>query len=256
MPDASVDTVVAALLRARRERHPVETTEHAGTVTTAEQAYAVQDGVARALHWFDAGPPAHWKSGGPSRDAPLTHAQLPPAGIWKSPAQAREWPFNLRGIEAEVALRLGAPVDAAAAASIDEAGASEFIEAMTVSIEIVDSRWTEGLSAPALLRLADLQSHGALVLGDWVPYASRDWTRQICRVAIDGQTVVERKGTHAFGSVVWGLGGWLRHATRDGRVVAAGTVVTTGTWVGVVDAARGNRVTVEFEGIGAAEVQL
>ena len=46
------------------------------------------------------------------------------------------------------------------------------------------------------------------------------------------------------------------HATRDGGVVCAGTVVTTGTWVGVLDAAAGERVRVEFDGIGEAEVLL
>ncbi|MDQ6680732.1 MAG: fumarylacetoacetate hydrolase family protein [Pseudomonadota bacterium] len=256
MPDAAVDSVIAALLRARRAGRAVETIAHAPLLASAEQAYAVQAGVARELHWFDDGPPMHWKSGGPSRIAPLTHAPLPPAGIWNSPAAAGDWPFNQRGIEAEVALRLGTAVDAATAASIDEARASKLIDAMCVSIEVVDSRWSEGLSAPALLRLADLQSHGALVLGDWAAYAPRDWTRQVCRVAIDGRVVVERKGTHAFGSVVWGLGPWLRHATRDGAVVPAGCVVTTGTWVGIVDAAAGNKVAVEFDGIGSAEIQL
>ena len=53
-----------------------------------------------------------------------------------------------------------------------------------------------------------------------------------------------------------GGAGWLRHATRDGRVLGAGTVVTTGTWVGVLDAAAGDLVQVEFDGIGSAEVQL
>ena len=45
-----------------------------------------------------------WKSGGPSRDAVLTHAPLPPQGVWTSPANAREHPFRLRVIEAEIAL--------------------------------------------------------------------------------------------------------------------------------------------------------
>ena len=160
------------------------------------------------------------------------------------------------GIEAEVALRLGEAVDADRAATLDETSASALIEAMAVSIEIVDSRWTGGMSAPALLRLADLQTHGALVLGPWVPWAPRDWAKQICRVFIGEQPVVQRQGTHALGDPVWGVGEWLRHATRGGRTVAAGTVLTTGTWVGVLNAKPGDRVIAEFDGIGAAQVQL
>ena len=256
MPEASVDAIVRALLRARSERRPVDADEFTGALSNAEQAYAVQARVARDLTGVDTGAPMTWKSGGPSRDATLTHAALPRDGVWASPARAQNWPFNTRGIEAEVALRLGHPVDATMAASLDEAGATALLDAMAVSIEIVDSRWIQGTNAPALLRLADLQSHGALVLGEWVAYAPRDWARQRCCVAIGRQPVVERSGTHALGSPTWGLTGWLRHATRDGRMLGAGTVVTTGTWVGVLDAAAGDLVQVEFDGIGSAEVQL
>jgi 2-keto-4-pentenoate hydratase len=218
----------------------------------------VQDGVARALGWFGDAMPSHWKSGGASRSATLTHAALPPAGVWASPADAREraWPFHWRGIEAEVALRLGRDVDAALAATLDVAAATMLIDAMCVSIEIVDSRWTEARDAPALAKLADLQSHGALVLSEWVPFAARDWAQQPCRVSIGAQPPLEFSGTHSLGDPAFVLPAWLRHATRDGRSVPAGTVVTTGTWCGLPLAAAGDRVEVEFSGIGRASVQL
>jgi 2-keto-4-pentenoate hydratase len=252
----SVDAVVETLLHARAQRRAQPSLELADALQSAEQAYAVQARVAHALGWFDAEGPRHWKSGGPSRQALLTHAPLPPQGVWTSPARAGDWPFNQRAIEAEVALRLGEPVDAKRAATLDEAGASALFDAMAVSIEIVDSRWVEGMNAPPLLRLADLQTHGALVLGAWQAFAPRDWSRQICRVAIGSRPPVERRGTHALGSPTWGLAAWLRHATRAGAVVPAGAVVTTGSWVGVLDASAGEAVRVDFDGIGAAEVQL
>ena len=126
---------------------------------------------------------------------------------------------------------------------------------MCVSIEIVDSRWAEGLDAPALAKLADLQSHGALVLSDWLPFEARDWAAQRCRVSIGTQPAVERRGTHALADPLFVLPAWLRHATRNGRTVPAGTVVTTGTWCGL-HAAAGDRVLAEFPGIGVAAVQL
>jgi hypothetical protein len=48
-------------------------------------------------------------------------------------------------------------------------------------------------------KMADLQSHGTLVLGDWVPFASRDWSRQRCTVHIGARETVERTGTHPLG---------------------------------------------------------
>lgn len=247
-----IDTAVQDLLHARRTGATVA----AVALPDAEAAYAVQDGVAAALGWFDAGPPRHWKSGGPSRDTESTHAPLPPAGVWASPADAAAWRFHWRGIEAEIALRLARDVDAALAAQIDVAAARTFVDAMCVSIELVDSRWTEARGAPPLAKLADLQSHGALVLGEWVPFAPRDWAAQACVLAIGEAPAQTFRGTHSMGDPAWVLPAWLRHATRHGRIVPAGTVVTTGTWCGLPLAASGDRVRAEFPGIGRAEVQL
>jgi 2-keto-4-pentenoate hydratase len=250
------DAVTEALLKARRDHRPANADALADALNAPAQAYEVQRAVGRALGWFDGRVPMHWKSGGPSREVTLTHAPLPSAGVWPSPADARHWPFTTRSIEAEIALRLAHSVDAALAASLDRASAESLIDAMAVSIEIVDSRWLQGMSAAPLLRLADLQTHGALVLGDWAPYAPRDWTAQRCSVLIGERPPVERYGTHTLGAPTWGLLDWLLHATRDGAELPKGTVVTTGTWVGVLDAAPRERVRVAFEGIGCAEVQL
>lgn len=249
-----IDATIRALVQARQSSQPAPAAD--APLPDAAAAYAVQDGVARALGWFADTAPAHWKSGGASREATLTHAALPAHGVWASPADARDWPFRQRGIEAEVALRLGRDVNAALASRLDPATASGLVDALCVSIEIVDSRWLEGLDAPPLNKLADLQSHGALVLGAWVPFAPRDWARQVCRVTIGARPVVEHRGTHALADPLFVLPAWLRHATRGVGVVAAGTVVTTGTWCGVLQAAVGDRVRADFPGIGQAEVQL
>ena len=256
MTPSTIDAVADALVRARREHVPADAAPLATALTDAADAYAVQQRVAAQLGWFDGAPPRHWKSGGPSREAVLTHAPLPPAGVWTSPARSGAWPFHLRGIEAEVALRLARNVDAALAATLDAASANALIDAMAVSIELVDSRWRETLEAPALCKLADLQSHGALVLGAWVPFSGRDWSTQECRVRVGTQAPVERRGSHAFADPLFALPTWLRHVMRSGGGVAQGTVITTGTWVGILHAAAGDLVHADFPGIGHASVQL
>ena len=242
----TIADATARLLAARRSGQP----QPAPTLADAHAAYAVQAAVAEALGWFD-GAPQHWKSGGASRDAVLTHAPLPPAGVHASPADLRGSPLHFRVIEAEIALRIAEPIDAARAA-LDRPPA---IDAMCVAIEVVDSRWADGLQAPALAKLADLQSHAALVLGAWQPFVPRDWAAQRGRVSIGG-VVHAFQGSHALGDPAWGVSAWLRHATRDGAVVPAGTVVTTGTWCGMPLAAPGDAVRVEFDGIGEAALQF
>ena len=175
MSEAGIEAVTQALLQARRSGLPADAAPLADALPDANAAYAVQHRVAQALGWFGDGAPRHWKSGGPGRSQPLTHAPLPAAGVWASPGDASRWPMHHRLVESEIALRLGREVDAELARTLDMDGAAALVDAMAVSIEIVDSRWQQGLAAPALLRLADLASHAALVLGEWQPFERRDW---------------------------------------------------------------------------------
>jgi 2-keto-4-pentenoate hydratase len=231
------ERVAQALLAARRNRKPCDAALYAHDLGGPRDAYAVQQLVAQGL---GEGAARFWKSGGPSRTATLTHAALPLAGILHSPADARAMHFNHRWIEAEVALRLGR---------------DRTPHSMCVAIEIVDSRWTENVEAPPLAKLADLQSHGALVLGEWVPFEAMDWSRQRCEVQIGTQQHAFT-GTHSLGDPAWLLPTWLAHAESHGLAQVEGTVVTTGTWCGMLRANAGDAVCVRFPGIGEARVQL
>lgn len=250
--DAARHPASLALIDARRGGKPapgIAPADHAA-------AYRVQHEVAATLGWFADGPARAWKSGGASVDGPRTHAPLPPAGVHASPADLRAARFAIRRIEAELALRLGCDVDADAARAFDASRPAEFVDAFCVAIEVVDSRWTEGLDAPPLAKLADLQSHGALVLGARVPFAPRDWAAQRCRTTIGARPVDVRTGSHPMGDPTRVLGAWLRHATADGATLRAGTVVTTGSWCGMLEAAVGDAVEVAFDGIGVARLVL
>jgi 2-keto-4-pentenoate hydratase len=253
---AGIDAVTEALLTSRAQGVPADAAPLADALASADEAYAVQQRVADALGWFADGAPRFWKSGGPGRTQPLTHAPLPPAGVWTSPGDASRWPMHVRLVESEIALRLGCDVDAALAATLDLGRARTLIDAMAVSIEIVDSRWQQGLAAPALLRLADLASHAALVLGAWQPFVARDWANQTCRLVIGAQPPVERRGTHSCGDPAWVLADWLRHATARHGTLPAGTVVTTGTWAGAPEAAVGDHVSLSFDELGQAEAHF
>ena len=248
--------LVQALVKARRENQPADPSSWEATLAHSDDAYAVQQQVAEALGWFPDGTPRHWKSGGPSRGVVLTHAPLAPSGVRASPADFTDMRFNAPGIEAEIALRIGRDVTPAQAAMLTPESAAGLVDAMAVSIELVDSRWRDGPNAPALLRLADSQLHGALALGDWVSYApAHDWKTQRCEVRIADRSV-EKTGTHPLGGPAWLLAAWLRHATRLGGTVSAGSVVTTGSWCGILPIQPGETVMVSFPGIGDAELRI
>jgi 2-keto-4-pentenoate hydratase len=268
MNPAQAHPLAAALIQARRRGQAISAADWPGAISSAEQAYEVQDQVAQAMGWGAAAPARYWKSGGASRQVTLTHAALAPQGVFESPADLRDVPFFSRAFEAEIALRLGRTVTPEQAAALTPDDAHGLVDAMAVSIELVDSRWVEGGRADALLRLSDAQSHGALVLGAWRPFEKRDWAAQTCLVDIvsagpgsagpeagadAGSRQINATGSHSLGDPAWLLPTWLRHGTRHGQNMAQGSVVTTGTWVGLVPFRAGDRVRVEFPGIGQAQ---
>lgn len=244
-------SLIVALTQAHRSGHPLPAAEWVNAIQSEADAYAVQDGVAAALDWAEGQLVRHWKSGAAGRSGPFSHAPLNPAGINSS---GRTWP--VLGVEAEVALRLGRDVSREAACALTPEMAGAWIDAMAVSVELVGSRWTEGLEAPELLRMADHQSNAGLLLGPWKPYAARDWSAQTCEVQIGDQTPVTRTGSHSLNDPAWLLPAWLQHLTRHGTTVPAGAVVTTGSWVGCLPVQKGDCVRVVFAGLGDLVVQL
>ncbi|MDE1557071.1 MULTISPECIES: fumarylacetoacetate hydrolase family protein [Comamonas] len=63
-------------------------------------------------------------------------------------------------------------------------------------------------------------------------------------------------GTHSLQDPTWLLAGWLQHVTQHYGTVPAGTVVTTGTWTGCPAVQAGDRVQLQFDGLGAVAWQF
>ena len=255
MNQDSLATIVDSLLRAHAGGPAADDAAFREQVTSVEQAYAIQERLYAALG-NPPGVPRYWKSGGPTRSDPMRHAPLPVAGVREAGADLEGLHLRHRWIEAEVALRLGGEVTPSLAQALTLDDARALVDRMAVAIEIVDTRWKGGRSAPPLLKLADLVVHGALVLGPFVPFAARAWERQECRVRIGRAEGHVFRGSLGIADPAWVLPDWLRHLTRNGATVPAGTVVSTGSWCGLLDAAAGDRVVAEFPGIGEASVQL
>ncbi|NCT82371.1 MAG: hypothetical protein GXC94_04460 [Comamonadaceae bacterium] len=214
-----IEALIQALAACHRDGTRLQAADWAAAVQTEADAYAVQAGVARALGWrFE-----RWKSGGAGPQGPFSHSPVNPvAGT------------ALLGVEAEVALR------------VDARGTPE---AMCIAVELVASRWQEGLAAPALLRMADHQSNAGLLLGEWQPYRPLDWARLEWRLALPGQPEIVRRGGHSLGDPAGVLPAWLQHARRY-RSDLAGCIVTTGAWGGLHPYTGEARGTLAIEGLG------
>lgn len=260
MTQAAVSRIALALVNARKNHLPADASQFTDQLSTTAEAYEVQDLVYKALEGETAPVAQAWKSGGPNRSSEQTHSALLAQGILQNGADMRNWPLNIRIVEIEIAFRIRCDITHEQAAAIDHEGSKKLIAAKTVSIEIVDSRWQQAGQAQALLKLADMQSHGTLVLGDWTPYtqsdAERDWSKQRCSLKIGEQPVVSFMGTHTLQDPTYVLPAWLKHATSKGQTLPAGTIITTGSWCGMPFANKGDLIVAEFDGIGKTSVQL
>lgn len=221
-----------------------------------DDARQVQRALARAYGWWPAErAPRFWKSGGANRAARLLHVPLPEGGVHQglAVAPAPQAVFNLRGVEAEIALRLGRDLPADQARALTAESALALIDGVAVAIEWVDVRWRDGLQAPSLALLADGQCHGGLALGEWLPATilqGRDWMQQACTVRANGGEAQRFVGTHSLGDPAWLLVDWLQHVAAEYGSVPAGSVVTTGSWCGCPKLQAGDRFDIAFEGLG------
>ena len=254
----STSETIAALRHALTHGLTVDVTDfcHDVDVLAHLQTAAGMDG------WCKGKAPKFWKSGGPSLERPLFHAPLPTEGVWthtpqQLPVRMTQPVCSLRGVEAEVALRIGQTLDQQQVQALDADSVHSVVDAMTVAIEWVDSRWKQQLQSPLPMLQVDRLSHGGVVLADmWLPYVPRDWSAQICRVELSGGEAQVFQGSHPLVDPSNVLLPWLLHATQHWGVVEAGTIVTTGSWCQILHALPGQSVHVEFDEIGEARMQF
>ncbi|MBA4342132.1 MAG: 2-keto-4-pentenoate hydratase [Methylibium sp.] len=237
--------LAAALVQARQTGQALRASDWRDAVTSPAQADAVQQRVTELLGWSAQQVPQAWKSGGPTRQGPFSHAPVTPDGLQHRPAT------TLLGIEAEVALRLGLDVDAGLAATLQPGALPQgLIDATAPAMELIGSRWSEGLAAPELLRRADHQSNAGLLIGPWRPFEPRNWAQQSFSVQVGQAQPIHYQGGHALGDPSWLLPDWLQQLTQHGQRVPAGTIVTTGAWCGCVPLGSAESAVVEFEALG------
>lgn len=213
------------LLSARRDpSQRLQSLPEAVRPKTEEQAYLVQREIAAQL-----GEIGGWKVGSPSpASGTFTCAPLPARGIIDSPAEIG---CADRGVEAEIAVRLGRDLPAREQPyTQDEVRAA--IGSVHPAIEVLDSRFADVQAVDPLSNLADSMSHHSLVLGPPIPnWEGVDFSHEEVRVLVDGTEVKHRTANPAGDMLRLLL--WLANTgARWAGGLRAGQVVTTGSWTG------------------------
>ncbi len=203
-----------------------------------------------------------WKIGATSEvarkmlkaDAPFAGRILAPR-IFCSGQMLPATGYNLRGVEAEIALVLERNLPARIR-PYTRGEVSKAVGAVCPALEIVDSRFTDISKVNIASMIADMGSSAALVIGKPILKWKLLDLPSIAVTIKAGRKIVGRgTGAAAMGdplaSLLW-LANHLR--TRDG--LKAGDVISTGTCTGLYRAQPGEKITAEFGKLGTVAVSF
>jgi len=217
---------------------------------SVDQAYAVQQ---QKMQYLEPNP-RHWKIG-LMNDGEAFIAPIASQDSQRSPANFSERKFNALHVEAELAYRINR--DFLPGQSYSEQQVLAGIDALAVSVEILDSRLHNWQEASETQHLADNQMNGAVVIGEVLKdWQNIDYARQKVQLFINRQLIVEDSGSHPQQDPRSLLCAGVNQGTKRGYKLAAGSWIISGTWSGYPRAKAGDYVSVNFLGLGEASLQL
>ena len=223
---------------------PVNVPAHLEPATGAD-AYRAQQAFLQR-HRLDIG---GWKIGAKTEDGPIQGAPLPRQGIHASGAAVSRSDFPVFGIELEIMFRLGRDFLPGSGAVTAEQVLSS-IDGIAASIEIVSSRLNGWPDVPKLNQLADLQNHGALITGEFVSYDdSVDFRSPQAHLVLNGRDVFNGVGSNPAGDPRRLLHWLVGHCNEQNIALPAGTVITAGSYTGMIFPEEVGTVVGEIAGL-------
>ncbi|WP_424812272.1 fumarylacetoacetate hydrolase family protein [Roseococcus sp. YIM B11640] len=248
MDPARIAAAAERLIAARRDGARIPPFPPEASPQSVREAHAVQDAVTRALGLRVGA----FKANAPNATTEGLRAPIYARVVHNSPAAFPSAEAPQCGIEGEVAFRFlrDLPPRAAPYGREEVAAAVE----ACVAIEVVSSRFADPAAATVLDRLADSIANGGLVVGsgraDW---RGLDLATIHVRLTVNGEPVVDKAGGHPNNDPLL-VATSLVEMMREAGGVAAGQVVTCGSYTGLRYISPGDRCAVEFQGLGRAEL--
>ena len=218
----------------------------------AAAAYALQDAILERI-----GPIGGWKVGAKTATAEPTCAPLPASGLVPTGTSLQLIPSSLRGIEVEVALRVRRDIEGSSQ-EIDALTLDDMFDAVFPAIEVVETRLADFIDADPFSKLADLSSHGALVVGPAAPVKPGEVQLPQLRAMLtfDGQSVADTIGGNPAVDLLR-LTRWLAsHCMKRGSPLRKGQIVTTGSCTGMLFAQSKQDVEGEIVSIGKVTLAI
>jgi 2-keto-4-pentenoate hydratase len=210
-------------------------------------------------------PPAGWKIGAASEEVRRAEGLPGPSpgriyleGLFRSPAALPERLFiNYRNVECELAFRLrgGFPVRDTA---YTEDEVDERIECLMPTLEIGDMVFDDWYGASGYFgSCLDNGGGAALVCGpELTDWRELDLPDTRLALSLNGTFVKEGYGRAAMGHPLTSLTWLVNWVVGNGRAVADGEIISTGTCTGHCFVAPGDEVSLTVDGIGVVDARF
>jgi 2-keto-4-pentenoate hydratase len=240
------------LLNARHSLTPVDDLPIPMLATSLEEAYFVQDAMARSLQPEGI---LDWKVGAPAPDATPIFAPMIRAWIGTDGGVMAD--KRLRGLEAEISFKLGKDLPPRATPYTREE-VIDAIESCHPAIEELESGLTVPANVARFTLFSDIQVHGGFVPGPAVAdWQKIDFSKEFVALAIDGKIEVVRIASNTAGTDLLRLVVFMANeaSSRTGGLKRGGWI-TTGSWTGNNFAKAGSHVDVRFSTAGSVSLRF
>ncbi len=251
---SELHSAAGLLLEARCTAAPLADLPEALQPASLEEAYFVQDAIARAL---EPNGVRAWKVGAPAPNATPMFGPMISAWIVEDANVLTEPRYRLRGLEAEISFLIGQDLPPRPAPYTRE----EIVAAIASchpAIEELEAGVTDPSKVARFTMIGDLQMHGGFVHGPAVANWQRiDFAKESVSLAVDGTVLVKRTASNSAGTDLLRLVRYLANegAARTGGL-KRGTWITTGSWTGNAFASAGSRVNVRFSTAGSVSLRF
>lgn len=212
---------------------------------TRDGAYATQESVITLM----GGDVCAWKVGTAATAGDVQGSPIPAICMHASPTQIALEKFPVCGLELEIAFQisLSFPPRGTLYTEVEVLSA---LSKMAAGIEIVSSRLQNWPDQPPFLKLADLQNHGLLILGQAVPYRSDfPFLRPALSFLLSGTSIAVHPAANPAGDPRQLLTPFINQCVARGMPVQAGQWVTTGSYSGIHFVTETGMATGVIEGL-------
>jgi 2-keto-4-pentenoate hydratase len=224
----TVHPLCKLLLNAHRSGVPVAVAPELEPASV-ELAYAIQREVLARRKL----PVGGWKVGARSPQGHAQYAALPSDCVMPEPAYLPLAHYSTLGLELEIAFAFSRSFPPQAE-GYDSRQVFAALSSMGAAIEVVSSRIAGWPDCGKLSQLADMQNHGALIVGEMIAYDEDfPFFEPFADIRMEDEILFSGTGRNPAGDPRWLLPWIVNYRCTQNQPVHAGEIITTGSYVGM-----------------------